>query len=164
MLAVLLTFLGASLAFAQYLVVHKQTPSLFTTRLAPFGFSTPTEPTLPDEIEAYVGTIAKRLRRVDIFSWQLDESPDIDEQAALASGIFMDVTNTAPEETITARLAGILGIEVRGSAPDNRFAIVRLAVVDDHAFAICYSGGGPCTDADRIDFAGLCASGVRIGK
>lgn len=164
MLATLLTFLAASLAFAQYLVLHKKTPPLLTTHFTPFGFTTRIGATLADETEAYVGAIAGHPRRLDILNWQIDDTADLEEQASLASDRFIEIMNVPPEETVAANLAHIPGVEAHGTDPNGRFAMLRLAIAGDHVLAVCYTGPRPHIPIDDATFDALCSNGIRFNK
>jgi hypothetical protein len=164
MLAVLLALFGGSLAFAHYLVIRTHKPPFMTNAFDAFGFTTREQQTYSDQLEARSRVVDGQPRRLDLFAWEQPSKLTPEEQADAAGEIFMEIVNVAPQETSAARLAGINAVQVAGANPSGHFALVRLTQVHDHLAAICYSGPGPYTDADRAMFNDLCTAGLRFRK
>jgi hypothetical protein len=162
MLAVLLALFGGSLAFAQYLVIRTHKPPFMATSLRSFGFTTPEQQTYADQIEALSGLVDQHPRRIDLFAWDQPAPLTPSEQLDAAEQIFLEIAKIAPQQTSPARLAGVNAVQVTGGNNADHFALVRLAQVDEHLVAICYSGLGPYTDADKAMFNTVCTAGIRF--
>jgi hypothetical protein len=164
MLAVLFALLGGSLAFAQYLVIRTQKPPFMTNDFDSFGFVTREQQTYSDQLEARSRVVDGQPRRLDLFAWEQPSPLNPQAQSDAAAEIFVEIATVVPQETSRVRLAGRDAVQVAGANPSGHFALVRLAQVQDHLVAICYSGPGPYTDADRAMFDNLCTAGIRFTK
>ena len=167
MLVVLLAFLGGSLGFAQWLVVRKHVNPVLTLDLGRYGFNGRVLDEYSDEIQGRSGVVDGHPRRVDLFAFEISGTGDgIQDNEAASEGakeLFTDIMGNPPDDLKLADLAGKKGVEAAGESEDGRFAWVRFAISGGRAAAICYSGVGKFTDADRKVFDEICASGVKFG-
>ncbi len=168
MLGVLLGLLGGSLGFAQWLVVSRQVKPVLTVELERFGFTGGVEGRYTDEVEGRMGGLWRGgPRRVDVFVFP-EVGPTgggIRIWGAASEGakeLYMDIMGDPPDDLKVAELGGNKGVEATGMSEEGRFAWMRFALFNGHAGAICYSGVGKFTDADRKVFEEMCATGVKF--
>ncbi len=170
MLVVLLALLGASLGFAELLVYAHQAAAakyqvLFT---APKGLTNP--------VPAYEGLEGAQLSgegllgghilRFVAFSYASNIGRDMTSMRREAEYRFADVAGTeGPVNERQGMLGGQRAVDLEGEPAAGRvkmFVLLRLTVVPGRVVAICYSGPGDLTDADRGFFEQFCAQGVTI--
>ncbi len=99
------------------------------------------------------------------FAWEDDY--DIDPRQYIQS-IMSQVLTDIPVRTlrlqpnVLARYPA-LEAESRVRSGDNAaFAIIRLATIEDHIVAFCFSGDGDMTDADKQFFDDYCTQQIQV--
>jgi len=169
MVLVMLAVLALSLGFAQ-LLIQGRTVYVTVTFLPPPGVAA--LPVNKDMREALVGALAEARANWEqgerhFFAFDLDDSlhalpPQYME--VLLERILPDTVGRVLT-THPAKLGRFIGSEAQrreGRGNDSTFAIIRLAPVENHIVAFCFSGDGRMTDADRQFFDDYCAQGVAI--
>jgi hypothetical protein len=155
------------LGFAQWLVVRKRVKPILTVDLGRYGFNGAVQEAFSDEVQGRMGIVEGRPRRVDVFAFEVGATGGgIQDIGAATEGVkelFTNIMGNPPDDLKLGDLAGKSGVEASGESEDGRFAWVRFAVSEGRAAAICYSGVGKFTDADRKAFEEMCASEVKFG-
>jgi hypothetical protein len=181
MLLVLLFLFVGSLGFAQLLVLARKpaTPQVLTVIRPPNGLTEPVRALegLPDAILSGSGQIAGKPRFFVAFSKESDAAWTPDTAQAEALRIFELVLSQPLEGLHTsgnngvvigsARLGRMDAIHVQGEfgeGEDRYFLVERMAVVPGRVVAICFSGPGRLTDADKAFFENFCSTRVSIRR
>jgi hypothetical protein len=166
MLLVLLGLLGASLGFANWLVVRRQPPAPIY-RVIFSGPSGLTDPVPAWESvdgvfltgSGHVKEFGGHIRQFAVLSYEADVDAQVLPAEALSK--FTELSNEQPERTSRALVAGLPAVHLEGQYGEHdeaNFTMLRLTAVPGKVVGICYSGQGTLTDADRVIFEGLCRS------
>jgi hypothetical protein len=174
MVSALLVLFVASLGFAQLLVNARQArvPRFVVSIQPPKGMVDP-DPgyaSLYGAVVEAAGAVYGRPRRfVGLsYEWELNASQEM--QLAEAEKRFLAVLGADPKEDlqIAARVALLgarpaLHLEAPYGAGDKQvFLLARMVFLPRRIVAICYSGPGEITDADRAIFNAACNTNVKI--
>jgi hypothetical protein len=157
MLLVLLALLGVSVGFAQLLVHNRRAaPKVawnFPADLKPASITDDD----PAEVEIRaVGLVAGQKRLVRGLALEVPPRITRNQQLALAHEIFAAMFNAEPSAARPGAMLHRVGVELEGTSDTGDFALLRMAVLNDQAVAICYSGAGKPADWDRLYFHHLC--------
>jgi hypothetical protein len=164
MLAVLAALFAGSLGYAEFLVMKHPGGFDVVPVLEKVGFTTVEPPTLASEIAARTGTVEKRERLVEVFTWESPKDLSAREQKSTVSAFYQELTTDQPLIVEKAELLGRPGVQASGKDDQDEFTMLRLTVIDRQVVAISYSGPLPYTDADKTTFNTICASGVELRK
>jgi hypothetical protein len=168
----LVALFGASVGFAQWLVVLRQHgyPKYQVRIQGPLGMTelVPAYEALDGVVVSGQGRLKEfnnRLRQFVAFSYEANvEDMNLEEEA---TDRFRDACGQIPETRSSGILAGRPALELDGQYGDREstmFVLLRMTALPGRVVAICYSGEGNLTDADRAVFDAFCAKGVEIRR
>jgi hypothetical protein len=172
MLLVLLVLFGASVGFAQFLVSARRVPlpKVVTVIRPPMGFTEPVR-----GYEAIAGAILSGGAQVNgharmFVAISREADAQVTEQNAEAEALALyeevlshpvdneiAISSTALGHTPAYQILGEFG-----EHDENHFLLGRMAVLPGRIVAICFSGTGPITDADKAFFNDFCNTRVSI--
>jgi len=172
MLVVMMALFGGSLAFAQMLVNARRPPmpQVVTIIRPPGGFSDPVKgyEMLPGAILTGSGQVEGRPRMYVAISREADARWTSETAQAEAMYLYEQVLNHPVENRVVitnAILGRMAAYDIAGEfgdRDDRHFLLQRMAVLPGRVVAICFSGSGRLTDADRELFNEFCTFGVNI--
>jgi len=175
MVLVLLGLFAASLGFAQLLVTrHTARVGAVPVFTVPVGLTDPVPLNVLAQgaTAAYQGRIAGQARRMVCFSIVAHDVTAADEKSWLPYALDVFARTTGDEEDVDRPIKrlpnGLAGrpawelMEAFGEPPEIVFAVVRVTGLEGRIVAICFTGAGPYTDADREYLDTYCAQGVAI--
>jgi hypothetical protein len=181
MLLVLFALFGGSLAFAHYLVRARTAPvpEVLTIIRPPDGMIEPVRSleSLEGVILSGAGNLEGRVRYFVAFSYEGNPTWTVDTAQAEALSLFQRVLNQPLENLRPAHEDGLVirpatlgrmaGFDIQGEfgeGEERMFLLERMAAVPGRVIAICFSGPGPLTDADREFFDAFCNTRVAIRR
>jgi hypothetical protein len=169
MVLVMLAVLALSLGFAQLLIQGRVVRVTVTFPL-PRGVAK--LPVNRDTREALAGTLAEARVKWDegerrLYAFDFDDSLDARPQEyleVLLDHILPDTMERVlrVHRAVLAHSAAYEGERQVERGDDSTFAIIRLAALENHIVAFCFSGDGGMTDADRQFFDEYCTQGIAI--
>jgi len=163
---------GASLGFAQMLVNSRrvQMPRVVTVIRPPDGFTEPVRgyEAIPGAILTGAGRLNGRPRMFLAVSREGESRWTADSAKAEAVYLYEQVLSHPIDEEI--KMAGAIlgrmpGYQIEGEFGDRderHFLLQRMAVLPGRVVAICFSGPGRLTDADKEFFDAFCNTRVSI--
>jgi hypothetical protein len=156
MVGVLIALFGASMGFAQLLIMRKPVAARANWNFPPeLNRPFPEPPVVGVEL-ARSGFVNGHKRAVVALRFDIPVPANRELRLERAREIFTQLIEVEPSLERNAKLANKPAIELQGLDEDGDFAVLRMAVAKHHAFAICYRGGGKLTDADKSYFDRLC--------
>jgi hypothetical protein len=180
MLLVLLALFGGSIGLAQILVNSRQAPRAeFVTIIRPPDGMVEPVPALegiPGVVLTGAGALDGRPRLFLAFSYESDTPPGTSrlveaEALRLFQSVLTQTVARGPgEEDVRmapATLGRIPGYHLEGvfgRGNEQMFLVERMVAIPGRVVAICFSGPGPLTDADKTFFEELCNTSVTIRR
>ena len=165
----MLGVLAASLGLAQWLIQGRAVRVTVTFPPPPGVVKLPVNTDVQEALEGAQAEArvswAQGERR--FLAFDLEDALDASPLQYLEALLERIVPENANEPLIiqTTMLGQVVAIEAgrhAGRGEDSAFAIIRLAAVERHIVAFCFSGDGVMTDADIQFFEQYCAERVEI--